>query len=75
MRAPTPTEPESRLFGRSNLVRPTASVEHYEGTKTLPTPKSDFTPQTFYAISKAADHLLAKAYQQFFGWIWWASVT
>lgn len=39
----------------------------YEGTKTLPTPESDFTPQTFYAISKAADHLFAKAYQAFLG--------
>lgn len=39
----------------------------YEGTKTLPTPESDFTPHTFYAISKAADHLFAKAYQAFLG--------
>jgi UDP-glucose 4-epimerase len=39
----------------------------YEGTRILPTPESDFTPQTFYAITKAADHLLARAYQQFFG--------
>ncbi len=39
----------------------------YEGTKTLPTPETDFTPQTFYAISKAADHLFAKAYHEVFG--------
>jgi UDP-glucose 4-epimerase len=39
----------------------------YEGTMTLPTPETDFTPQTFYAISKAADHLFAKAYQNFCG--------
>ncbi|HEV2324142.1 MAG TPA: NAD-dependent epimerase/dehydratase family protein [Terracidiphilus sp.] len=39
----------------------------YEGTRTLPTPESDFTPQTFYAISKAADHLFARAYQTFLG--------
>lgn len=39
----------------------------YEGTKSLPTPETDFTPQTFYAISKATDHLLAKAYQSFYG--------
>jgi UDP-glucose 4-epimerase len=39
----------------------------YEGTKTLPTPETDFTPQTFYAISKAADHLFAKAYVNVFG--------
>jgi len=39
----------------------------YEGTKSLPTPETDFTPQTFYAISKAADHLFAKAYQSFSG--------
>jgi len=36
----------------------------YEGTKTLPTPETDFTPQTFYAVSKATDHLFAKAYQR-----------
>jgi UDP-glucose 4-epimerase len=39
----------------------------YEGTINLPTPETDFTPQTFYAISKAADHLFAKAYQSFSG--------
>ncbi len=39
----------------------------YEGTKTLPTPETDFTPQTFYAVSKAADHLFAKAYGREFG--------
>jgi UDP-glucose 4-epimerase len=39
----------------------------YEGTKTLPTPETDFTPQTFYAISKATDHLFAKAYCDIFG--------
>jgi len=39
----------------------------YEGTKTLPTPETDFTPQTIYAVSKAADHLFAKAYQLGFG--------
>ena len=39
----------------------------YEGTKTLPTPEPDFTPQTFYAVSKAADHLFAKAYQNLCG--------
>lgn len=39
----------------------------YEGTTQLPTPESDFTPQTFYAVSKAADHLFARAYQRFMG--------
>ena len=39
----------------------------YEGTKTLPTPEADFAPRTFYAITKAADHLFAKAYQEFYG--------
>jgi UDP-glucose 4-epimerase len=39
----------------------------YEGTSQLPTPESDFTPQTFYAITKASDHLFAKAYQRFMG--------
>lgn len=35
----------------------------YEGTKTLPTPESDFTPESFYSVTKAAGHLLARAYQ------------
>ena len=39
----------------------------YEGTTTLPTPETDFTPRTIYAISKAADHLFAKAYGEFYG--------
>lgn len=39
----------------------------YEGTKVLPTPETDFTPETFYAITKASDHLFAKAYQRFLG--------
>ncbi len=39
----------------------------YEGTDTLPTPETDFTPQTIYAVSKAADHLFARAYQRGFG--------
>lgn len=39
----------------------------YEGTKTLPTPETDFTPQTFYAVSKAGVHLFAKAYETFLG--------
>jgi UDP-glucose 4-epimerase len=39
----------------------------YEGSTKLPTPETDFFPQTFYALSKAADHMFAKAYQEFFG--------
>lgn len=39
----------------------------YEGTKTLPTPETDFTPRTFYAVSKAADHLFARTYMDVFG--------
>ncbi len=39
----------------------------YEGTKTLPTPETDFMPQTFYAISKATDHLFGMAYGREFG--------
>ncbi|MCL5257648.1 MAG: NAD-dependent epimerase/dehydratase family protein [Patescibacteria group bacterium] len=39
----------------------------YEGTEIFPTPETNFTPQTFYAITKASNHLFAKAYQQFFG--------
>src|SRR5258708_5957318 len=39
----------------------------YEGSTKLPTPESDFAPQTFYAISKATDHLFARGYEQFFG--------
>jgi UDP-glucose 4-epimerase len=39
----------------------------YEGSTKLPTPESDFAPQTFYGISKGVDHLFGKAYQEFFG--------
>lgn len=39
----------------------------YEGTEILPTPESDFMPESIYSISKAADHLLAKAYQTTYG--------
>lgn len=39
----------------------------YEGSTKLPTPETDFAPQTFYAISKGVDHLFAKGYQEFFG--------
>lgn len=39
----------------------------YEGSTTIPTPETDFAPQTFYALSKATDHLFAKAYREFFG--------
>lgn len=39
----------------------------YEGSTKLPTPETDFAPQTFYAISKGTDHLFAKGYQRFYG--------
>src|SRR5690348_11251408 len=39
----------------------------YEGSTKLPTPETDFAPQTFYAISKGVDYLFAKGYQEFFG--------
>lgn len=56
----------ARLAGVKRVIYAESSAI-YEGTKTLPTPESDFTPQTFYAVSKAADHLFAKAYQSFCG--------
>jgi UDP-glucose 4-epimerase len=39
----------------------------YEASTRLPTPETDFAPRTFYAISKAAGHLFAQAYQEFYG--------
>lgn len=39
----------------------------YEATKVLPTPETDFSPRTFYAITKATNHLFGKAYKEFFG--------
>lgn len=39
----------------------------YEGTDTLPTPETDSTPETFYAITKATNHLFSRAYQRFYG--------
>jgi UDP-glucose 4-epimerase len=39
----------------------------YEGSTKLPTPETEFAPQTIYAVSKATDHLFGKAYQEFYG--------
>ena len=56
----------AREAGVSRIIYAESSAI-YEGTQTLPTPETDFTPETFYAITKASDHLFAKAYQRFFG--------
>jgi UDP-glucose 4-epimerase len=56
----------ARLSGVKRVIYAESSAI-YEGTKTLPTPETEFSPETFYAISKAADHLFAKAYQKYMG--------
>jgi nucleoside-diphosphate-sugar epimerase len=39
----------------------------YEGSSTLPTPESDVSPQSFYAVSKFAGMAFADAYRRFYG--------
>jgi nucleoside-diphosphate-sugar epimerase len=39
----------------------------YEGTSVLPTPESEVTPQSFYALSKVAERLFAEGYERYFG--------
>jgi UDP-glucose 4-epimerase len=39
----------------------------YEGSTVLPTPESEVSPQSFYAVSKLAGMAFAEAYQRFFG--------
>jgi len=56
----------ARAAGVQRIVYAESSAI-YEGTSQFPTPETDFTPQTFYAITKAADHLFARAYQRFMG--------
>lgn len=37
----------------------------YEGSQVIPTPESEFSPQSFYSSSKAAAMLFAQAYQRY----------
>ncbi|MBI3986698.1 MAG: NAD-dependent epimerase/dehydratase family protein, partial [Lentisphaerae bacterium] len=39
----------------------------YEGSSVLPTPESEESPQSVYAVSKAASRLFALAYERFHG--------
>lgn len=39
----------------------------YEGSKVLPTPESEVHPESFYAVSKAAEMLFAEAYTRYYG--------
>lgn len=39
----------------------------YEGTKVLPTPEEEESPQSFYAVSKQAERLFAEAYTRYYG--------
>lgn len=39
----------------------------YEGSAVLPTPESELSPQSFYAVSKLAGMAFAEAYRRFFG--------
>jgi nucleoside-diphosphate-sugar epimerase len=39
----------------------------YEGSDRLPTPESEASPESFYAVSKAAGHAFARAYARFTG--------
>lgn len=39
----------------------------YEGSRVLPTPEHDEAPESFYALSKAAERLFATGYERFAG--------
>ncbi|MFI5398682.1 MAG: NAD-dependent epimerase/dehydratase family protein [Candidatus Binatia bacterium] len=39
----------------------------YEGSKRLPTPESEESPESFYALSKSAERLFARGYERFAG--------
>jgi UDP-glucose 4-epimerase len=37
----------------------------YEGSSVLPTPESEFSPESFYALSKAAERFFAEGYKRY----------
>jgi UDP-glucose 4-epimerase len=39
----------------------------YEGSERLPTPEDEASPESFYAVSKAAGHEFARGYGRFYG--------
>ena len=58
---------EAAKAAKVNRVIYAESAAIYEGSTKVPTPETEFAPQTYYAISKAANHLFAKAYGEFEG--------
>ena len=58
---------EASAQGRVGKVVYAESSALYEGSTRLPTPESECAPQSFYALSKAAERQFAEGYQRFRG--------
>jgi nucleoside-diphosphate-sugar epimerase len=58
---------EAARWARVRKVVYAESSALYEGVATLPTPESETSPVSFYALSKAAGRLVAQGYEGFFG--------
>ena len=54
----------ARRAGVRRLIYAESSAV-YEGSKVLPTPESETSPESFYAVSKVAEALFAEAYRRF----------
>jgi UDP-glucose 4-epimerase len=58
---------EASRRGRVSKVIHAESSAIYEGSQRLPTPEDEASPESFYAVSKAAGHAFARAYRRFHG--------
>lgn len=56
----------SRRAGVRKVIHAESSAI-YEGSRRMPTPESEVSPESFYAVSKAASHDFARAYARFHG--------
>ena len=58
---------EACIQGQVGKVIYAESSAVYEGSTRFPTPESEFAPESFYALSKAAERHFAEGYQRFRG--------
>jgi nucleoside-diphosphate-sugar epimerase len=56
----------SRRAGVAKVIHAESSAI-YEGSERLPTPEDEASPESFYAVSKAAGHEFARGYSRFHG--------
>lgn len=57
---------QSRRAGVEKVIHAESSAI-YEGSERLPTPEDEASPESFYAVSKAAGHEFARGYSRFHG--------